>query len=182
VVEQRFRRLDDLSPQWQPLWDGVLASRNLSLTATLGRFIRFLDKMGIAPGQVGPEHVALYQEALGLNELRKDPQLGARQALTAWNRATKLLADWPQQTLPVPRSTKVYQLPLSRFPASFAEDLARFVQSRERPDPLDPSALRAPQRPATVRHRRAQVLRFASALVHAGVAPDEIRTLLTISA
>jgi integrase len=47
----------------------------------------------------------------------------------------------------------------------------------EHPDPLDDTALKAPLRPATVRHRRGQVLRFASVLVHAGVEPSKISGL-----
>ena len=45
------------------------------------------------------------------------------------------------------------------------------------PDPLDPDALAAPLRPDTIRHRRAQVLRVASALVHSGLPADNITGL-----
>jgi hypothetical protein len=116
IVEQRFRRLDDFSPLWQPLWESVRVSGKLSLTTTLGRFVRFLDNFQIVPANVGPTHVEQYQEAVALNELRRSPEQGARKATYAWNRATRLLADWPKQTLPVTKSDVIYGLPLSTFP------------------------------------------------------------------
>ena len=158
----------------------MLASRNLTLTTTMGRLVRFLDNLGVAPGEVGPNHIEQYQQALALNELRRSPEAGARQARYAWNRATRLLPDWPKQILPVPESDKVYGLPLSTFPQSFAADLDCYVAAREHPDPLDPLALRAAQRPATVMHRKGQLLRFASALVHAGVEADTITSLAVL--
>jgi hypothetical protein len=97
--------------------------------------------------------------------------------VAAWNKAAATLEDWPCQRLSRRGEGRRITLPLATFPASFAADLARFVERLEAPDLLDPTALAGPLRPATVRHRRAQVLRFASTLVRAGVAPERIRGL-----
>lgn len=169
IVERRTRRLDDLSPMWRPLWEKLLASGDQSLLPALGRFVRFLDRCEIAPDAVEELHAHAYRDALALNELRRSPDDGLRQAVYGWNLATKRIEAWPQQTLTLPARDNRYALRLDAFPATFRDDLELFIRRLECPDPLAPQALRAPLRPATVSHRRAQTIRFASALVHSGV-------------
>ena len=105
-----------------------------------------------------------------------------RQAIHGWNLAARRIADWPRTRVTLPPAGNRYALRLDAFPVEFEHDLARFLDRLARPDPLDPSALTAPLRPASIRHRRAQAIRFASALVAAGVAAEEITGLAALVA
>jgi integrase len=177
VVERRFANITGLNDDWRPLWDAVIASGDQSLAPALGRFVRFLDRLGIAPEDVADVHADAYEAALRLNELRKSPEETRRQAVYGWNLATRRIRTWPQQRLTLPNRSNRYALDPSAFPLAFQKDLDALVARMTAPDPLDPDALAAPLRPDTIRHRRAQVLRVASALVHAGMPADDITRL-----
>ena len=47
-VTSRTRRRADLSPAWRRLWEMVLASKDPTLQPALGRFVRFVDRAGVA--------------------------------------------------------------------------------------------------------------------------------------
>jgi integrase len=178
IVEGRASRPVPLTGAWRDLWAGLLASgEKLSLAPALGRFVRFLCRLGVAPEDVSDAHATAYRDALALNALRRAPDDSLRAATYGWNRAAERLPDWPRQRLAVPSRDTRFALPPEAFPAAFAEDLQRYLRGLTHPDPLDAAARIAPLRPATVRHRRAQVLRFASALVHAGVAIETLTGL-----
>ena len=87
------------------------------------------------------------------------------------------IAGWPQQTLTLEARGNRYARPLESFPQSFRDDVKAYLSRLEAPDPLDPNAPTAPMRPATVRHRRAQILRVASALVEDGMPIADITGL-----
>lgn len=182
IIEGKPSKPVLLSEGWNLLWRSVLASKDPSLAPGLGRFVRFLSRMGVAPGEVDDGHAAAYREALALNEIRRSPDDAHRAAVYSWNLAVKRLPDWPRQTLATPCRSKTYALPLDDFPATFAADLDRFLLGMTRPDPLDPQARTRPLRPATVQHRRAQILRAASALTLAGAAVEEVVDLGAIAA
>ncbi len=177
VVEHRRRRDYVPTELWSGPWQRLLASNDLRLTTVLRPFLQVLDRLQVAPDQVGDLHLVAYRDALAQSELRRSPDEAVRRVVHAWNKAAAELQDWPRQQLSRVNRRDRITLPLDTFPTSFAADLARFVGRMERPDLLDPTALPAPLRPATIRHRRAQVLRFASALVYAGVEPERIRSL-----
>jgi integrase len=65
-------------------------------------------------------------------------------------------------------------VPAETFPPSFYEDLDGLIELLRNPDPLDPSGLRTPLRPATIAQYRRRLLMFASELVHSGIQPDLI--------
>jgi hypothetical protein len=56
VVERRFNRKGDLSPEWRALWEAVLASGDLSVQP-ISRFVYFLNRLGVAPADVGAPHL-----------------------------------------------------------------------------------------------------------------------------
>lgn len=180
VVERRFANITGLNDDWRALWDDVIASGDQSLAPALGRFVRFLDRLGIAPKDVADVHADAYEAALRLNELRKSPEETRRQAVYGWNLATRRIRNWPRQRLTQPDRSNRYTLAPSAFPLSFQADLDAYIARMTAPDPLDATAPAAPLRPDTIRHRRAQVLRVASALVHAGHPMDGMTGLAVL--
>jgi hypothetical protein len=177
---QRRKSPVAISEAWSGIWQTLLDSHYATLSPGLGRFVQFLDRSGVQPDEVGDAHIVAFQEAITAEALRKDPAETALQAIYAWNRAQRLVLGWPQQRLTPPRSAFRYALPVSAFLPSFQGELFSFEDRMRCPDPLDPTALVAPLRPATVTHRTGQVRRFASALVHAGLPITEITGLATL--
>jgi integrase len=181
-VRRRYNRKADLSPPWREQWDSVLTSGDRTLRPALSRFVYFLNSLDIPPENVSDEHVAAYRDALAADEIRKSPTEVYRNAILAWNLAGKRISGWPQQRLSLPSRTNRIKLPIDTFPASFRADLDRFIASLECPDPLDPDALMAPLRPETIRTYVRELVRFASALIHAGTAIGEIEDLAAVVA
>ncbi|MCB6180201.1 hypothetical protein LHP98_18980 [Rhodobacter sp. Har01] len=168
-IVQKATRLDDLSPLWAPVWHDVLASGELRVSRGLGRLVRFLDNLDVAPAEVTIEHAILYRAALEINELHRSPEESMRQAVRAWNIALDRIPGWPGRPICLSPRGNRFCLPLDRFPEGLQEGVARFRRRLEARDLLDPETLPRPLRPATVRHRVDQLRRFASAVVHAGV-------------
>jgi integrase len=177
IVKCRRNHIDDLSPQWRHLWAIVLASDNSTLSKSLGRFVHFLNRQGVAPRDVCDEHALTYREALKLNEISKSPAIAYRTAVSGWNRAVRRIPEWPRTTLSRPSRRKVIKLPAETFPSSFLNDLDRLLDRLRRPDPLDPNGWRNPRRPTTINLYRCHILRFASELIQTGVPACQIESL-----
>ncbi|MFX3653930.1 MAG: hypothetical protein ACN6IW_00360 [Paracoccaceae bacterium] len=177
VIEGKQPKPTPLSASWEPLWRLVLASKDPSLSPALGRFVRFLSRLGVEPEEVADAHADAYERALALNEIRRSPDEPRRAAVYGWNLAVRRLPDWPRRTLSVASRSRTYALALEDFPPSFAADLDRCLEGMSAPDPFDPEARARPLRPATVRHRRDTLRRAASALVLAGEPIETITDL-----
>ncbi len=182
ITANRTRDLTDLSEEWRALWQALLSSNDHTLARGLGRFVRFLDKNDVRPHDVIEADVDLFREALTLNELRKDPAESALQALYAWNRAAAKVPGWPKKRLAPPRSDRNFVLPSGELPSTLVAEIAAAMHRLSAPDPLDPDSPRRALRPATITSRRGQLLRFASALRHAGATPAEIEHLVDLVA
>lgn len=177
----RQKRLS-LSPAWDTLWSAVVTSKDASLRIMLDRFVQFLDANDIAPESVVTGDLDAYIEALRVNTIRKDPALTLRKTRAAWNRAIDKVAGWPGQSLEAPVSDDLISLPLSTFPPSFGAELEALTHRLAHPDPLARGPKKRALRPATVRGRRDQILRFASAVVRAGTQPASLTGLKELMA
>ena len=180
ITTARTRNLADLRPQWRVLWEALLASKNNALAHGLGRFIRFLDNNDVAPSDVCLAHIDSYREALVCNALRKDPAESAIQALYAWNRAARLLPDWPKITLVAPKKTRNYVVAFDDLPTTLTTEISTLMKRLANPDPLGPDSYRRALRPDTLESRRGQLMRFASALIHSGINPLDLRGLIDL--
>lgn len=173
IVTKRWRRSQDLTPEWQELWRNVLASKDKTLPA-LCRFIHFLSGQGVAPTDVGDEHARAYLEAVTLNEISKSPETAYRAAVNNWNLAANRIASWPQNRLVLPSRQKKLILAEDVYPKSFLEDVNALIDQLAHPNPLDVSGPQRALRPATLKQYRRQIMRFAAELVHSGVAANTI--------
>lgn len=142
IVEPKSNHRSHLSQDWSCLWGVVLKSGPFALQPALGRFVHFLNRLGVAPAEVDDSHAALYREALERNEIFKDTETAWRQAVYGWNRAEVLLPEWPRRRLSLPSRTNHIVLPLSTFPESFRLALDVYMDRRANPDPLCESTLR----------------------------------------
>ena len=164
-----------LSDEWARLFEALHGS---PLRWQLSRIIRYLAGTGVAPGQVTDEHTAAYRRDLEASEEVDQPYYRWRAAVRAWNRATEQIPDWPSQRLSLPpHRRRRWTLPEAEFPASFREDVEACLGRMARRDPLGQTGPRRELRPSTLKVRRHQYFKLASAAVFAG-APIESMTSL----
>ena len=94
IVRTRNRNLDDLSPAWRTLWEIVLASKDPTLSPSLGRFVYFLSALQVPPEDVDDNAAAAYRTSLELNEISKNPDTAHRAAVNSWNLAVRRIEAW----------------------------------------------------------------------------------------
>jgi integrase len=177
MVTKRQRRSSDLSLTWRRLWELVRATKDKSLLSPLPRFIHFLDRLGVAPENVGNEHARLYLEAVELNEISKCPETAYKAAVMGWNLAADRLPDWPRQKLSFPPKATRVMLDESEYAAGFIADVDKFLEMRRKPDPLARGKMLSPIAASSAATYRYMLLRFASHIVGAGVSAKEISSL-----
>ncbi|SDJ44717.1 hypothetical protein, partial [Lutimaribacter saemankumensis] len=177
IATKRQRRPENLSPAWRSLWSVVQASKDKSLLSSLPRFVFFLDRIGIAPEDVNNDHALLFLEAVERNEISKNPEVAYRDAIMGWNRAGDRLPEWPRQRLDLPSRSKRVMLPETEYAADFIKDVDRYLEMRLRPDPLATGKSLRPIAASSAATYRFMLLRFASHVVGAGVAAEELSSL-----
>jgi integrase len=178
IVERRISRAPDLSPAWQALWRGVLASpQSKTLQPPLCRFVHFLNNEGVFPDQVSEDHALAYHEALIRNEISKSPEVAYRAAVNGWNLAMRSLPDWPQTRLPLEKRQIVIALHEIAFPDGFIRDVDQLMARFSAPDPLGEDERTRALRPVSIVQYRRQLIRFASDVVQSGVPIEQIVNL-----
>lgn len=182
VVERRWSRMSELSPEWQRLWRIVLDSKDPTLPRALCRFVYFLSYRHVLPKDVGEEHAIDYREALAHNEIGKNPDVPYRAAVNGWNLATKRITEWPRVVLPLASRQKVIKLDESALPPSLISDVDALIARLAKPDPLAEHGRSRALRPVTLSQYRRQIIRFASELVHSGVQPENLTDLTILLA
>ncbi|AXC48974.1 site-specific integrase [Paracoccus suum] len=180
IVERRQHGISDLAGDWQALWREVLASRSPTLQPSLCRFVHFLNRRDVRPAQVGVEHAQAYREALIRNEIGKAPEVSYRAAVNGWNLAVKQIGAWPRITLPLESRQKRITLSERNLPKTLLEEIDALMHRLGQPDPFASHGRLRALRPDTVKQYRHRLLRFASELLHSGVAATEIKTLGSI--
>ena len=184
IVERKINNIDDLVPEWHRLWSLVLESKDPTLQPSLSRFVYFLNRRGVLPEDVRQEHADAFLQAIEANEISKSPQVVYRAAVNGWMLAGRRLDAWPKTRLSLPSRQVKYILDLERFPPGFQSSYEDLFRRMTDVDPFADAGPVRPVRPSTLKQYRRQLLRFASDLVHSGIAIDEvadIRYLLTPS-
>jgi len=176
-LPQRRHLRTDLPPVWRRLRERLTRRSEIH---RLSRFIHFCGYRGIKPSAVS-EHTS----AAFLAHLREETSVAAperihRRMCRQWNLAARSVPGWPQTRLTVPTYRKDLVMPLSRFPKSFAADLADWQRSALSAEPGLPDGHSRALSLATVTHMHRQIRRFAAALVHQGVPAGEITDLAAL--
>lgn len=174
LVERRWNRSSDLSPEWHALWTTVLDMNDPTLPLALSRFVYFLNANGVPPDEVRDVHASTYLEAVTANEISKSPMVAYRAAVNGWNLAVRRVPDWPQRPLTLSSRQKLFRLEEGQLPTRFHADLEAILDRLANPDPLADEGQSRGLRPATIKQYRHQIIRFASELVHAGYPAEAI--------
>ena len=142
-----------------------------SITCWLVRFIRYCFQSGIEPSGVTFDTILGYETEVRAAALNKDPAKAAYYAARMWDRAADTILGWPQNKVGWIDRRNIYCLSWSTFPASLEADLADWLAQESNGDIFADWNPGARRKPITREKRRYEIQRFASALVHAGVAP-----------
>lgn len=169
LVERRYNRIEDLSPDWHALWVIVLASGDKTLQPALCRFVHYLNRQGVKPATVRKKHAQAYRVALEQNEISKSPDVAYRAAVNGWNLAARRISQWPRVTLPLESRQKVIAFSVTAFPTPFQTALAELMHRLSKPDPLADDGQNRALRSATLAQYQRQLVRFASELGHSGI-------------
>lgn len=165
--------------QWQALHRRLPDKR---LRNGLSRLISWCSSQAIAPEQVDDAVFARFRSALLSDTLIAKPQDCLRRTARLWNEAVDRVPGWPRPRLTVPDHHQRTVLRAQDLPASFAEELQRYLAWAGGADPFaDPAPARALAE-RTLRLRRAQLLGAATRLMQAGHDPASITGLAALVA
>jgi integrase len=144
---------------------------------SLSRLAAFSSRHNVAPPAVDDAHLGRFMEALQRSGEVTDPIGHTRRVVRIWNR---LATDYPDlEIMPLtlsPQQRKRWTLPENAFAQSFRADVEAWFQRLTSDDPFSSGPLR-PLRTSTIRTRRHQLYKAASALVLSGHSIEAVRTL-----
>jgi integrase len=159
------------SPLWVELWTKL--PPNTAMSFQLSRLFHWASAQGIEPADMNDAALARFHQDLVSESIVRLPYETYRGAAKSWNNAVEDIPGWPKQRLTAPSRARIFSLPWSAFPASFAKDLEAYLRRAEGLDLTDDHFTRA-QRPATLKTRRAQLRLLASAIHKSGVPLDAL--------
>ena len=177
VGRQARSAMPKLSTEWAPQYVSLAGS---PLQWQLCRLIRYLSGIGVHPNTVHDTHAGAFLKDLeGSHEIER-PYYRWRAAIRAWNRAVETVPGWPARTLSLPprrRREDSWTLPEERFDKSFRADVDAYFERLGRDNLRPEDGPRRALKPQTIRHRKHQLYKFASAAVLAGTPISSVTSL-----
>src|SRR6185369_9099983 len=164
----------ELTREWADLQAGLPTPR---LVRGLSRFIHFASARGVAPNAVNDALMCDFLTYLEYGTLHRKPRKIYRLTCSLWSEAARTVPDWLGHEVAVPSYRKLISLPKEQFPSCFNCEIARWAVVVGHKDIFDKRSPKRPLRPTTVDSWIGHIYRFASTLVHAGVAPGSIVSL-----
>lgn len=167
--------LKPLTPPWAAFRALI---QNDPIHWNLSRFMAFCSANRIDPQNVDDTAAAAFFECLVTNEDVPQPNRHFRATLRAWNKACATVPGWPGSALKLPpRKQARWTLPPTAFPAAFQAEVECWIARLTKIDPLAEEGPRTALAPETVKLRRHQIYKAASALVLSGIDVAEITSL-----
>lgn len=170
--------LKSLTPPWVAFRALI---QNNPIHWNLSRFMAFCSANSIDPQNVDDAAAGAFLECLVTNGDVPDPNRHFRATLRAWNKACATVPGWPGSALKMPpRKRARWTLPPTAFPAAFQAEVECWIARLTKADPLAEEGPRTALAPETIKLRRHQIYKAASALTMSGIDVDEIMSLATI--
>ena len=167
-----------LSPEWAALRAHVA---DQPVLWKLSRFMAFCSATGVAPNGVEDNVIQAFRRDLTASQDTDKPEQHIRAAIHAWNRCISEYQGWPQIPLHLdpPRKYR-WTLEESCFCESFQGDVSRWLDRLGRSDRMGEDGPRRALRPTTIKHRRHQIYKAASALVMSGFPVEKLTSLAVL--
>jgi integrase len=162
----------ELSESWVSLLAKV---QDRKMRDGLSRFSRWASERQIAPRAVNRVIIDRFIVDLKNSSLvRKIAELG-QTIVRSWNRVAQTYPEEGLQEIEVTRRLNgPPRFPWQNFPATFRQDLDRYIEWASVPNPLDENARRIALAPKTRDLRRDHIHSAATAAVAAGIDPDRL--------
>ena len=172
------RSLPPGSP-WRELLDRL--SDDVYAQAALATFGKWCHSAAIQPGDVSPATLDAFESFVRTRMLHSNiPRLLGMIGKT-WEKAAKLLQDWPKSLFKAKPKKGTYTYPFSAFPTSFQADVGAFARrltGENRNSPFRGDGPRRALRPSTIKTCLYNLRQAASALVLQG---RDISTILGLA-
>jgi integrase len=144
----------------------------------LSRMIGFCEANSIPSSAVSDAVSDRFRTHLEVDTTVPSPHDCHRLACRLWNQAVETVPGWPLIRLCVPDHRRPRQsLPISSFPVSLQEELARYLDWLGKGDLFSEEAAQKRMAASTVRQRRAELGLALSALVASGRDPASVTSL-----
>lgn len=163
-----------------PIWDALLGSvQDKGVKHGLSRLARWSTARLISPAAVDDGTLEQFFAELQATSLVRNIPGQRRSVAKAWNRLVTLsAADHILRRVQVPSNRAVStRVPWVELPASFREEVERYLVWCSVPDPLDDKARARALAPETLRLRRDHIHLAASAAGAAGIAAERLTSL-----
>ena len=175
IVQGTPRQRRRADPEWSKLRAALPGKR---MKTGLSRFIGFCEDQAIPPTAMTDAVSARFLAYLEADTLVPTPRHCHRLACRLWNEAAETVPGWPPICLILPDYRKPRRsLPISRFPVSLQEELARYLDSLRGGDLFAEEAAEKRLAASTVRQRAVELGLALSALVASGRDPASIISL-----
>lgn len=169
----------DLFAEWaaiMEMFDGVEPKFRRGLSS----FIHFCNSNAIAPTAVNDAAFARFLDHLTYATMKNNPAKAHQQACKLWNECGERFESWPGGKVEVPSFRRRISFSWDEFPASFRDDLSKYMRFMGEDDPTGQHCVGTPRRPSTLAHHREQIHRWASALVRDGYDINGINGLFVL--
>jgi len=175
VVQALPRQPRRPDPEWGPL---RAALPNKRMKNGLSRLIGFCESNTIPPTAVCDAIFDFFRAHLEADTNVPCPPDCHRLTCRLWNEAAATVPGWPPIRLSVPDHRRPRRsLPISSFPVSLQEELARYFDSLRGGDLFSEEAAQKRIAPSTVHQRSVELGLALSALVGSGRDPASITSL-----
>jgi integrase len=160
-----------------PEWNDILATLpTRQLRFGLSRFVRFCSEHSILPTAVDMATFATFRQALVSQSLVRHPERTYRTTMVCWNKACSACPQFLAAPIDIPSERVRYAMAWDELPPSFRNDTEAYLTQAGDPDVFSDDYAK-PLRPATIKVRREQILRIASALAVTGFPAQELTDL-----
>jgi integrase len=163
------------------VWTRLLAPADQRIRHGLSRFVRWASLRRIAPESVDDRTIDRFITELDATTLIRNIRDLGRIVAKAWNALVQLHQGAGLRLVTVPSNKpSPTRIPWHQLPASFHEDVERYLTWASVPDPLAEGARARGLAPLSLRLQQTHVQSAASAAAAAGIPLDQITSLASL--
>src|SRR6266851_8100263 len=162
-------------------WSGLLAPADRRIRHGLSRFARWASLHRIRPEAVDNSTIDRFVAELGEATLVRNLHHLPGAIARTWNALVTVQEDAGLRRVAVPTTRPApTRIPWPQLPASFRQDLERFLAWASCPDPLQEGARAKALAPQTLRLRRQHIHSAVSAAAAAGIPVTQLTSLASL--
>jgi integrase len=167
-----------LSPEWVALRDTVTDQQ---VIWKLSRLMAFCSAVEVTPCHVNDVIIERFRTAVHESDEVSKPEQLVRLAIRAWNTLAASSSGLENtQLVLAPRRVPRWTIEPDKFLASFRQEVASWLDGLSKVDPEAEEGPIRPLRPESLKLRRHQVFKAASALVYSGCPIETITSLSSL--